>query len=325
MGAGVYWLLFLTVTLGALAAGQLLAAARERKGHVMRRLAQQASGAGPQLRVELVRKPLLGFAGHALLISMYERLDLFCRRAGLAVTPRRLLGAFAVLTTGFWLAALLLADGEANNLALHGLATFPVAAVMAGLSIWVWLSRRRARRLAALEEQMPLALDVIIRALRAGHPVVAAVRLAAEEMDEPIGSEFGLVVDETLYGLEFRQAVTNFALRTGSADADFFAVSISVQSETGGNLAEILSNLAGVIRSRATLVKRVRALSSEGQASALLLSVVPIFLIGFMLMLQPTFYTSKFSDPIFWPAVAGVGVAYLIGWVMIHRITHFKY
>lgn len=324
MGPAVYWLLFLAVVLGALAIGQLVMSARDRKSHVMRRLSRPADGRATK-RVALVRKPFLGFAGHALLMSLYGRLELYCRQSGAGVTPLRLLGLFVAATAGLWLAALLLSGRGVNGFALHGAVALPAAAVVAGLVIRIWLSRRRARRLAALEEQMPLALDVIIRALRAGHPVFSAVGLAAREMGEPIGPEFGVVVDETLYGLEFRQAVDNFARRTGSADIDFFAVSIAVQSETGGNLAEILSNLAGVIRSRATLVKRVRALSSEGQASAMLLSVMPVFLIGFMLMLQPGFYTSKFSDPIFWPAVAGVSATYLIGWVMIHRITHFKY
>jgi tight adherence protein B len=95
------------------------------------------------------------------------------------------------------------------------------------------LSRKRAKRLKLLEEQMPLALDVINRALRAGHPVVSAIRLAADEMGDPIGSEFGLIVDETTYGFEFRDALVNFARRTGSPDAHFFAVSISVQAGNG--------------------------------------------------------------------------------------------
>ena len=110
------------------------------------------------------------------------------------------------------------------------------------------------------------------------------------------------------------------ARRTGSPDAHFFAVSIGVQSETGGNLAEILDGLAAVIRSRGMLAKRVKALSSEGRASATLLSVLPALLISFMLLTRPVYYTAKFSDPIFWPVAEGVFVAYLIGLVAIRRI-----
>jgi tight adherence protein B len=144
-------------------------------------------------------------------------------------------------------------------------------------------------------------------------------------MGDPIGSEFGLIVDETTYGLEFREALMNFARRTGSPDAYFFAVSVSVQSTTGGNLAEILAGLASVIRGRSTLSKRVKALSSEGRASAMLLSVLPVFLIGFLMLTNSEFYTTKFSDPIFWPTVIIVSIVYLLGLVLIRRIINFKY
>jgi tight adherence protein B len=100
---------------------------------------------------------------------------------------------------------------------------------------------------------------------------------------------------------------------------------VGIQSETGGNLAEILAGLATVIRGRGTLAKRVRALSSEGRASALLLSALPVMLISTLFAMHPTFYTSKFSDPIFWPVVAGVSLLYVLGWVMIRRIVNFKY
>ena len=144
-------------------------------------------------------------------------------------------------------------------------------------------------------------------------------------MGDPIGSEFGLIVDETTYGYEFREALANFARRTASPDAHFFAVSIGVQAETGGNLAEILEGLASVIRGRTMLGKRVRALSSEGRASALLLSALPVLLVAFMLLTQPTYYTSKFSDPIFWPVAGGVFASYLVGLLIIRRIINFKY
>src|SRR5262249_48936112 len=121
---------------------------------------------------------------------------------------------------------------------------------------------------------------IVTRAIRAGHPVVSAVHLAANELSDPVGTEFGLIVDETTYGMEFRDALVSFARRTGSADAHFFAVSIGIQSETGGNLAEILEGLASVIRGRMTLAQRVKALSSEGRASAMILSGLPIFLVG---------------------------------------------
>src|SRR5262249_53685452 len=162
-------------------------------------------------------------------------------------------------------------------------------------------------------------------ALRAGHPVISAIQLSADEMSDPIGSEFGLIVDEATYGVNFDEALTNFARRTGSPDAHFFAVSVSIQAETGGNLAEILARLATVIRGRTTLAKRVRAVASEGRASALLLSVLPVGVVLVQLLIHAHVYTDKFSDPIFWPAVLITAAIYGIGWVMIYRIINFRY
>jgi len=134
-----------------------------------------------------------------------------------------------------------------------------------------------------------------------------------------------LIVDETTYGFDFKDALSNFARRSGSPDARFFAVSVGIQSETGGNLAEILDGLAKVMRGRATLSKRVRALSSEGRISALILSVLPIFLVSFIMLVQPRFYFNKISDPIFWPSATGILALYFVGWLMIRRIINFRY
>jgi tight adherence protein B len=263
---------------------------------------------------------------NVLVVKYYDQLVHYYRQAGMEGSPLRSLSYVAMASVALWVVSfLVLRGGNLSGFVLNAALAAPASLVICSLSYWVWLSRKRAKRLKQLEEQMPLALDVINRALRAGHPVVSAVRLAGEEMGDPIGSEFGLIVDETTYGYEFREALVNFARRTGSPDAHFFAVSIGVQAETGGNLAEILEGLATVIRGRTMLGKRVRALSSEGRASALLLSILPVLLIGFMLLFQPEYYTSKFPDPIFWPIAAGVFFLYLVGLYMIRRIINFRY
>ncbi|HEX5262946.1 MAG TPA: type II secretion system F family protein, partial [Phenylobacterium sp.] len=131
--------------------------------------------------------------------------------------------------------------------------------------------------------------------------------------------------DEYTYGSDFKDALTSFARRTGSADAHFFAVSVGIQAETGGNLAEILDGLASVIRARRTLGKKVTALASEGKASAYVLSGLPIFLVGSLMLMQPTYYTEKAGDPLFVLIASLVGVLYLAGWLIIRRIINFKY
>jgi tight adherence protein B len=260
------------------------------------------------------------------LAALQERLWRYCGQAGLEMTPMRLITWFGGVAAALWLLSLVTLGGaNFSGVIVNGLASLLASCALSGMVVWLWLGRKRAKRLRALEEQMPLTLDVINRAIRAGHPVISAVQLAANEMGDPIGSEFGLIVDETTYGLEFREALLNFARRTGSSDAHFFAVSVGIQSETGGNLAEILGGLASVIRGRNTLSKRVKALSSEGRASAILLSALPVLLIAFMLLARPSFYTSKFSDPIFWPSVGGVLALYVLGLLIIRRIINFRY
>ena len=125
-----------------------------------------------------------------------------------------------------------------------------------------------------MQDQFPVALDVFVRGLRAGHPIAAALDLLTVEMPDPIGSQFGIVVDEVTYGADLRDALTAMADRWDLDDMRMFVVSLSVQSETGGNLAEILENLSQVIRERASMMLKVRALSSEGRMTAVMLTAL---------------------------------------------------
>jgi tight adherence protein B len=319
-------LAFIAVVVGVQSVANLFFAARDRTQRVNRRVTLLEQGVSPEeVYASLVRAPSPGSLASGA-PGLYERAALYCRQAGVAMAPERLAIIAALLAFVLWIAALTLVTALTRHagpinalLSLVGAISFSVIGVV------VWLRSRHSSRQKVFEGQLPLALDIVIRALRAGHPVVSAVQLAAEEMGDPIGSEFGLIVDETSYGLEFKDALLNFARRTGSADAHYFAVSVGIQSETGGNLAEILSNLAGVIRDRQSLQLRVKALSSEGKMSAQILSVLPVLLISWFLYVQPTFYTSKFDDPVFWPAVGVVAALYVLGQIMINRIINFKY
>jgi len=321
----IYGSAFLAVILAVHAGAQIVFASNDQKGRTNRRLQMLASGMAPEdvysaLMRRSARRDRQG------IMHYYDLLCIECQRAGIGTNPLQIVfwvgGGAGVL----WLLSLSLSRAASfSGFVANSMVALVTSLLISGMSAWLWISRERAKRLRRLEEQMPLALDVVNRALRAGHPVISAVQLAGNEMGDPIGSEFGLIVDETTYGSEFREALANFARRSGSQDAHFFAVSVGIQTDTGGNLAEILEGLASVIRGRALLSKRVKALSSEGRASALLLSVLPILLISFVMLLHPDIYTSKFSDPIFWPAASVIGVLYLIGWLMIHRIINFKY
>jgi tight adherence protein B len=186
------------------------------------------------------------------------------------------------------------------------------------------LQARAARRRKKMQEQFPVALDVFVRGLRAGHPVAAALDLLTVEMPDPIGSQFGLVVDEVTYGADLRDALADLAERWDLDDMRMFVVSLSVQQETGGNLAEILENLSKVIRERTSLFLKVRALSSEGRMTAIMLTVLPVLAFTGLFLFNPAFYLDVADDSAFVPGFVGLLLLYGIGVFTIRRMVDLK-
>jgi tight adherence protein B len=184
-----------------------------------------------------------------------------------------------------------------------------------------FVGQRRRKR---IEQQFPVALDIFVRALRAGHPIASAIDLLTREMEDPIGSEFGLVGDEVAYGAELTEALSSMAERWDLDDIRMFVVSLSVQSETGGNLAEILQNLSEVIRARASLYMKVRALSSEGRMTGWMLSILPIAAFVGLFTVNPGFYLSVASDSMFITGAIILATMYTLGFVMIRKMIDIK-
>jgi tight adherence protein B len=201
-------------------------------------------------------------------------------------------------------------------------ATFSVA-LGAGLPL-MYLNFRATRIRKKMQEQFPVALDVFVRGLRAGHPIAAALDLLTVEMPDPIGSQFGLAVDEVTYGAELRDALQNMAERWDLDDMRMFVVSLSVQNETGGNLAEILENLSGVIRDRQFMMLKVRALSSEGKMTAIMLTVLPVFTFVLLFTLNPKFFLDVANDPAFVPGLLTLLAMYVAGFVIIRKLVDLK-
>ena len=202
------------------------------------------------------------------------------------------------------------------------LATF---AGLAGCLLPLMILQVRANRTRKkMQDQFPVAVDVFVRGLRAGHPIASALELLTVEMPDPIGSQFGIVVDEITYGAELRDALQAMAERWGLEDMRMFVVSLSVQSETGGNLAEILENLSQVIRERQTMMLKVRALSSEGRMTAVMLTALPVLAFTGLFLLNPSFYLDVSDDPAFVPGFVGLIVLYVIGFVSIRRMVNLK-
>ena len=175
-----------------------------------------------------------------------------------------------------------------------------------------------------MQDQFPVALDVFVRGLRAGHPIASALDLLTVEMPDPIGTQFGLVVDEVTYGAELRDALQNMAERWDLDDMRMFVVSLSVQSETGGNLAEILENLSHVIRERQSMMLKVRALSSEGRMTAAILTLLPIMTFVVLFLVNPAFFLEVADDPSFIPGFVVLIIWYLIGVFSIRKMIDLK-
>ncbi|MBL4800520.1 MAG: type II secretion system F family protein [Emcibacter sp.] len=189
----------------------------------------------------------------------------------------------------------------------------------------LFLQRCRDKRKALFNEQLPNAIDVIVRSLKAGHPINAAMELVTLEMPDPIGTEFGLAVDEMTYGLDIQEALENMSDRVDLADFEFMVVSISIQYETGGNLAEILENLSKIIRDRYSLKRKVKALSSEGRISAVLLAVLPVMTIFGLMLSSPDYYGDVVDDPLFIKVISIVIGMFLIGNYIMYRLVNFRY
>lgn len=246
-------------------------------------------------------------------------------RAGIRIPPARFVLAMAALT-------LVIALGLPLAMLVRGQPPSPVNVLIlmlfacgigCGLPLLV-VNMKAARRLKKFEQQFPAALDIFVRGLRAGHPVNAALELLTTEVPDPTGSEFGLVTDEVNYGLTLKQALDNLAARIGTADIQMFVVCVSIQSETGGNLAEILESLSKVIRDRASMVMKVRALASEGKMSGTMLSVLPVLTFALVFLNSPSFYLDVAGDPAFLPGVCGILVMYLAGVLTMKKMTNLK-
>jgi tight adherence protein B len=182
----------------------------------------------------------------------------------------------------------------------------------------------RNRRQKAFGAQFPDGLDMIVRSLRAGHPVPIAISMVAREMRDPIGSEFGIVADEITYGADLESGLRSLYFRVGQDDLPLFVTAVAIQGTTGGNLGEILQNLSSVIRERFKMRRKIRALAAEARASALILSSLPIAIFTVIQFVTPEFYASVWDEDITKKALAVAGFWMMVGNVIMYRLVNFK-
>jgi len=232
-------------------------------------------------------------------------------RSGVVYQPRK---------WAFLFGALGLLVAVAVLLTTRNLIVAPIVGVAVGsFAPIVWLKMKAGKRAKQLGLQLPDALDIITRSLEAGHPVPTAVALVGREMPDPIGSEFGMASDEIAYGATLETAVGHMADRCRHPDVDLFAASIRLQERSGGNLTGLLKMNAKTIRERVKMRMKIKAASSEGRASAMILTAVPFVVMGILQLISPQFYGSVIH-------LKGVqiGLACLGGWMLIGNLVMRK-
>jgi len=189
---------------------------------------------------------------------------------------------------------------------------------------WFWLARKRSARIQVFERQVPEALDLMGRALRAGHAFPTAVKMVADEMPDPIAREFRVMFDEANFGMPQSEALTRMSERVPIDDLRFFVIAVMIQRESGGNLAELLDNISSIVRARLKLMGEVRTLSAEGKMSAWVLGLLP-FGVGVMInLVNPTFMDVLWTDPIGLKMVGGALVMMAFGVFWMSRIIKIR-
>lgn len=201
----------------------------------------------------------------------------------------------------------------------------PIGAVVMGVGgPFVFLKFMAGRRAKQLGHQLPQALDIIVRSLEAGHPVPTAVALVGREMPDPIGSEFGLAGDEIAYGATLEQAVERMSERCQHPDVDLFAATVRLQERAGGNLTGLLKLNAQTVRERHKMRLKIKAASSEGRVSALILTLAPIFAAGFIQLTSPHFYGDVIHERFIQVGLGGLGLWMLIGNMVIRKMVNMR-
>lgn len=219
---------------------------------------------------------------------------------------------------------LALAAGLVTGVLLRGAMPGMAAAVLGFAAPYMQLSISRRRRLEKIEEQLPDAIDVIKRALRAGHPFNAAIKLVADDMDPPIAKEFELTFSDLNYGNDVRRAMLGLLNRVPSVTVMALITSVLVQRETGGNLAEILEQIAKIVRGRFRFERKVRSLSAEGRMSAWVLALVPLGLIVMLSIASPNYLPVLLKNPVGHKLLYGAGILGVLGILWIRRIIRIE-
>lgn len=294
----------------------LLYAGRSDKRTAINRRMKLAENKISQEQVLIQLRKERGIDGGGSIFSL-DRFRALRTQSGMT-TP---LPKFLMITSGIALALALVAVWKGLPL-LFGLilllVLLPVLPVIA-------LRSMRKRRHKRFGMQLPEALELITRGLKAGHPVPVAIAMVSREMADPIGTEFGVVADEVTYGSDLVSALNNLFDRVGHEDLPLFVTAVSIQNSSGGNLREILDGLSATIRDRGKLRRKVRAISTEGRMSAYILTAVPVLLFTAIMVLMPQFYRDVWDVPKTWYMLGGSIAWLLLGNAIMFKMSNFRF
>ncbi|ATI41486.1 pilus assembly protein TadB [Pacificitalea manganoxidans] len=283
---------------------------------VNRRLSLMEKGAGREEVLEQLRKEMSQHMG-ARGIPLYSILAEKAQKANIAFTPRQLIMIMAAVSA---LAFVALTVGTSASTPVRAL----VAIVMGVGGVYVWVNNKAKKRLAMIEEQLPDAVELMVRSLRVGHPFSSAVNIVAKEVPDPLGSEFGMIADEAAYGRDITESLKALAERMDMQDLRFLAVAVTIQQTSGGNLAEILDGLAKVIRARFKLFRRVKAITAEAKWSGMFLSVFPFGALVMINIIQPNYYDDVKETSAFIPACLVVAAFLIINMIFMKIMVNIK-
>ncbi|TNJ42017.1 type II secretion system F family protein [Phaeobacter sp. B1627] len=283
---------------------------------VNRRLDMLEKGANREQVLDQLRKEMQQHLSSRS-IPLYSLLAERAQKAAIAFSPRQLIMIMIGLAGIAYVGLSVGTQAEPPVRAL--------ASVIIGVgAVFFWVNSKAKKRLAMLEEQLPDGVELMVRSLRVGHPFTSAIQIVAKEVEDPLATEFGIIADECAYGRDVGEALKDMAERLDIQDLRFLAVAVTIQQQSGGNLAEVLAGLAKVIRSRFRLFRRVKAITAEAQWSGKFLSGFPVFCLGSTLINDPTYYDGVMDHPWFIPACFIVGGMLTANLFVMRMLTNIQ-
>ena len=307
-------LVFVAVLLSVTAAYLLISSQRVRRKTMSRRLGELGEGQANRVELAQIRRGRsLSAEGHfAFPIISLNQLVL---QSGVTFGLKGVLFAMAFLSVGAYFVF---------SIFLGSTTVSVLCALLVGIGFPIYILRSmRTSRQRKFEEQLPEALDILVRGLKAGHAIPVAIATVGRQMPAPIGNEFSIAGSELTYGLDLETTMINLRSRVGQSDLSLVVLAISIQARMGGNLAEILTNLSQVIRERFKLRRKTKALTAEGRYSAIFLSLLPAALFGILLLIAPSYY-GQVWDVWFVQPVLGAAIAWMaFGNYVMYRMVKF--